>query len=341
MKHFYWLRNLSPLALLSGFVALFVAFVPLSAVGQTAQEFELAQSNSDAHPAEVWLNKFFKQNLGVTIGTAKNKPKHDEDLPKTPRKKIGAVENIALPILKQMAGPRKMINPRPPIPGAKVDPTQRGKKIDVGKKPKDALKAALPLPPPLTKWDNADIVAARRLCNSVLQGVDVTVKPVLPMRMNTCGTPAPLKVSALLAVTGAKVSVTPAATLNCAFTARLAKWVKNDLQPLALKHLSTRVKMIHNVASYSCRRRYNDPSKKISEHAKANALDIAGFTLENDQVVSVLKHWSDETAPQKQAFLKAVHQSACRNFVVVLGPEANEAHKNHFHFDLGRYPVCE
>ena len=124
-------------------------------------------------------------------------------------------------------------------------------------------------------------------------------------------------------------------------TARLAKWVETKLQPLAIKHLSSRVKMIHNVASYSCRNRYNNPNKKLSEHALANAFDIAGFTLENGQVVSVLKHWPEEEGQEKSAFLKDVHKSACKTFVVVLGPESNEAHKNHFHFDLGRYPVCQ
>jgi len=44
-------------------------------------------------------------------------------------------------------------------------------------------------------------------------------------------------------------------------------------------------------------------------------------------------------------FLRAMHASACRRFGTVLGPEANEAHRNHFHFDLaergGRGNFCE
>jgi hypothetical protein len=34
------------------------------------------------------------------------------------------------------------------------------------------------------------------------------------------------------------------------------------------------------------------------------------------------------------AFLRRLHKGACRIFGTVLGPEANEAHRNHFHFDL-------
>lgn len=35
-----------------------------------------------------------------------------------------------------------------------------------------------------------------------------------------------------------------------------------------------------------------------------------------------------------QRFLKRVHAEACRYFGTVLGPEANEAHRDHFHFDM-------
>lgn len=50
-------------------------------------------------------------------------------------------------------------------------------------------------------------------------------------------------------------------------------------------------------------------------------------------------------ATSKQAqFLKAIHEGACGLFGTVLGPEANEAHRDHFHFDLAprrRQAFCE
>lgn len=39
-------------------------------------------------------------------------------------------------------------------------------------------------------------------------------------------------------------------------------------------------------------------------------------------------------AEDQKAFLKAAHVSACKIFGTVLGPEANNAHLNHFHVDL-------
>jgi hypothetical protein len=44
------------------------------------------------------------------------------------------------------------------------------------------------------------------------------------------------------------------------------------------------------------------------------------------------------------AFLRRLHKGACTAFGTVLGPEANEAHRNHFHFDLAprrRSAYCE
>jgi hypothetical protein len=44
------------------------------------------------------------------------------------------------------------------------------------------------------------------------------------------------------------------------------------------------------------------------------------------------------------AFLRRLHRGACETFSTVLGPDANEAHRNHFHFDLAarkRGPYCQ
>jgi hypothetical protein len=46
----------------------------------------------------------------------------------------------------------------------------------------------------------------------------------------------------------------------------------------------------------------------------------------------------------KAAFLHAVHKAACTVFATVLGPEANKAHKNHFHLDMAERKspgICE
>jgi hypothetical protein len=37
---------------------------------------------------------------------------------------------------------------------------------------------------------------------------------------------------------------------------------------------------------------------------------------------------------KEMAFLKRVHSGSCTLFATVLGPEANEAHRDHFHLDM-------
>jgi len=60
---------------------------------------------------------------------------------------------------------------------------------------------------------------------------------------------------------------------------------------------------------------------------------------------------AEATPPEDQSlsdrkgdFVKTVHDDACQTFGTVLGPEANDAHKNHFHFDMKarrRSALCE
>lgn len=54
---------------------------------------------------------------------------------------------------------------------------------------------------------------------------------------------------------------------------------------------------------------------------------------------------NEATRPSTEtAFLRRLHKGACGTFGTVLGPEANEAHRNHFHFDLAprrRSSFCE
>ena len=175
-------------------------------------------------------------------------------------------------------------------------------------------------------WTEAVIASATAQCATL----GIEIKPLPPIKKGLCGNPAPV----LLPVIGA-ATVRPAATLSCPLAANLARWLSQSVQPLALKHFGEKVQQIRNVSSYVCRNRYGDTNTRISEHAYANALDIAHFELQSGQKVSVLNDWDKiEGQPnQKSAFLHAVHKSACQWFGTVLGPNANAAHKDHFHLD--------
>jgi len=55
--------------------------------------------------------------------------------------------------------------------------------------------------------------------------------------------------------------------------------------------LGQRIRTIEVLSSYSCRNAYGRKRGRLSEHGKANALDIRGFVLERDDNVDVLADW--------------------------------------------------
>lgn len=127
--------------------------------------------------------------------------------------------------------------------------------------------------------------------------------------------------------------------LTCPMAAGLYLWEREVVAPAAEKHLGSRVVRIDHLGTYSCRRIGGGTTGRPSEHATANAIDIAGFRLEDGRRITLLADWSGGSEAE-QAFLRDVRDGACDLFRVVLGPEYNAAHRHHFHFDMGRFGVC-
>lgn len=118
---------------------------------------------------------------------------------------------------------------------------------------------------------------------------------------------------------------------SCAVAAALALWEWHVVQPAALEHFGQRVTAIDHFGSYSCRRLYGRDEGTWSEHAAANAVDIAGFRLEDGTRIRIVNDWGGEGP--RAAFLRDVRAGACRLYATVLSPDYNAAHADHFHFD--------
>jgi hypothetical protein len=119
--------------------------------------------------------------------------------------------------------------------------------------------------------------------------------------------------------------------VSCPMAAALALFEWHVVQPAAQRHLGRRVAGIDHLGGYSCRRVNGRAEGAWSEHATANAIDIAGFRLQGGGTVSVLRDWSGGGA--EAAFLREVRDGACRLFATVLSPDYNEAHRDHLHLD--------
>lgn len=129
-----------------------------------------------------------------------------------------------------------------------------------------------------------------------------------------------------------RIALAPASVaVACPVAAALAVWEWDVVAPAAQRHFGARVSRIEHLGSYSCRRMYGRSSGGWSEHATANALDVAGFRLDDGTRVSVLRDWRGDGA--KAAFLRDVRDGACRVFATVLSPDYNAAHRDHLHLD--------
>jgi hypothetical protein len=133
---------------------------------------------------------------------------------------------------------------------------------------------------------------------------------------------------------------TPVANLGamtCDLADAFTLWVQRDVQGPAQTLLGARVARVESMGTYACRAVIGANSGKLSEHAHANAVDIAAFVLTDGRRVSVAGGWN---AAEDGAFLRAIRAAACRRFGTVLSPDYNAAHHDHLHFDMGGHNFC-
>lgn len=176
--------------------------------------------------------------------------------------------------------------------------------------------------------------AERRQCQAALTADGAQFR-VLPDHVYSS------ECSALDAVqlTDIGMPVTNLGQMTCPLADALTRWTRDATQKAAVAWLDSPVVRIESFGTYSCRPINNVPGARLSEHGLSNAVDISGFVLASGRRITVLDDWN---GPDQYArdFLRAVHDAGCRRFHVVLGPEANALHRNHFHFDVGPGQAC-
>nr|WP_244935381.1 extensin family protein [Sphingomonas japonica] len=138
----------------------------------------------------------------------------------------------------------------------------------------------------------------------------------------------------------------PGLGVSCPVAASLAMWEWNVVQPAAQRWLGQRVRSVEHFGSYNCRRLYGRDAGAWSEHATADAVDIAGFILADGTRITVAGDWdADGEEADQAAFLHAVRDGACDLFATTLSPDYNAAHRDHLHLDHAkrgamRWSVC-
>jgi hypothetical protein len=134
------------------------------------------------------------------------------------------------------------------------------------------------------------------------------------------------------------VSVKPAAILRCTMASAIADWVRSDIAPLA-SSLGSVISGLDNFDSFECRGRNRVLGAQLSEHGRANALDVRALKLANGQSISL----TDRTVPRE--LRESVLHSVCARFTTVLGPGSDGYHEDHIHLDLmerhNNYKICQ
>jgi hypothetical protein len=163
---------------------------------------------------------------------------------------------------------------------------------------------------------------------------------VLPIRStpSQCATIDLVRVERVLMPDRSEVVLAPAPALRCSMAEAITSWIRDDVGPAAAE-LGASLATVTDLDSYQCRPRNNIPGAKLSEHGKANALDVGMVKLKNGGQF-------DLTDPKvSKQFRETMKASACARFMTVLGPGSDSFHNNHIHLDLEErsrgYKICQ
>jgi hypothetical protein len=118
--------------------------------------------------------------------------------------------------------------------------------------------------------------------------------------------------------------------VKCRTAETFTAWARYGVDRAARQILGSPLARIETMGSYACRNVAG--TSRRSAHARADAIDVSGFVLEDGRRITLTRDWDDGTAAERE-FLRIVHRSACKRFGTVLGPEYNAAHRDHFHLE--------
>jgi hypothetical protein len=183
-----------------------------------------------------------------------------------------------------------------------------------------------------------DVTSEMSPCRARLEKVAVIAPMPRLVGPGACGGGDIVRLDAVLIAGGKKVDVRPAPYLRCPMAEQFALWVRDDNAPQAAAS-GVGLKAVETYDDFDCRGRNRKMTGKVSEHGKANAVDLRGFTFEDGRYV----HLTDIKASKPMR--EEVRKTACARFATVLGPGSDGYHEEHIHVDLAErsngYRICQ
>jgi hypothetical protein len=153
-----------------------------------------------------------------------------------------------------------------------------------------------------------------------------------------CGATDAVSMDTVILPDQTKVAVLPPATMRCPMAEEVANWVREDVLP-SVKGFGPPLRGLDNYASYDCRGRNNLRAAQMSEHGRADALDVRDFKLADGRQLGL----TDVNIPKD--WRETIRTSVCARFSTVLGPGSDGYHEEHIHLDLAErrnnFKLCE
>jgi hypothetical protein len=169
---------------------------------------------------------------------------------------------------------------------------------------------------------------------------EIAIAPSIPEIHDPggCGGEDLVRLEAVVLPDKHRVKLQPAATFRCSMASAIADWIRTDIAPLVQNNGSV-LSGLDNFDSYDCRGFNGIPGAHLSEHGRANAIDVRAFNLANGQSISL----TDRTVSREMR--ESVLHSMCARFTTVLGPGSDWYHEDHIHLDLmerhNNYKICQ
>jgi len=249
---------------------------------------------------------------GSLFGVNKPRPR------KSVRSTVLLPVSVPLPKPRPAEAPARPVAEKPPLaPNAPTSPP--------GDKPAEQATAPAPPPPSACRLALTEAIA---------------IAPSIPdiHGAGGCGGEDLVRLEAVVLPDKRQVALKPAATLRCAMASEIADWVRTDIAPLTTS-LGSAISVLDNFDSFECRGRNRVVGAPLSEHGRANALDVRAFKLANGQSISL----TDRNVPREVR--ENVLHSVCERFTTVLGPGSDGYHEDHIHLDLmqrhNNYKICQ
>ncbi|MCK9908986.1 extensin family protein [Microbacteriaceae bacterium K1510] len=187
-------------------------------------------------------------------------------------------------------------------------------------------------------FNTADVTADLSACNlrlAKIAAIDPMPRLIGP---GACGGGDIVRLDAVLLGDNKRVTLKPAPYLRCPMAEQLALWVRDEAVPRTAA-LGAALQAVETYDDFECRGRNRQTGGKLSEHGKANAIDVRGLTLADGRFIALTDvHASKELRT-------SLRDSACARFTTVLGPGSDSHHEEHIHLDLlerrNGYRICQ